>query len=177
MAITVGSILIEPMDVTWNSNDLGATTGGVEVSFTEDLVDVSPDQVGTQIMSQIRTGNAVEISMSIQEMTATRWNQMFADGGGADLTPSMGTEVSGYGSSKKFSQTLTEAAELQLKPVGAADDARNLHFFKAYPVPESISFGGEDVQAMSVTFRVYPDSTKDSAVDLFVFGDGTQDLS
>ncbi len=177
MAFTPGSVKIEPMDVTWNSNDLGGTTGGVEVTFTEDLVDVTSDQTGSQIMDAIRSGNAVEISMTLSELTVSRWSQMFEDGGGGAHTPASGTEVVGYGSSKRFTAISTEAAVLTLKPTGSSDDLRNLRFHSAYPIPESVSYSGEDLSTMSVTFRCIPDTSLQSAIDLFVFGDGTQTLT
>lgn len=177
MAVTPGSIKIEPMNVTWGGSDLGSTAGGVEVSFSEELVDITADQTGSQVLDALRTGNSVEVSMTIKEMTVARWSQIFEDGGGGALTPGAGTEVVGYGSSKKFTAISTQAKELKLKPVGSADDLRNLHFFKAYVLPGSVSFSGEEISEMSLTFRCIPDTTKNAAIDLFVFGDGTQTLT
>lgn len=177
MAVTPGSYVVEPMDVTWNSNDLGATEGGVELTFTEDLVDVVADQEGTRVLDAIRTGNGVEVTLTLKEMTVARWAQILEDGGGDSLTPSMGTEVVGYGKSKNFTAISTEATALTLKPTGSSDDLRNLLFHKAYPIPGSISFAGDATQGMSVTFRVIPDSTLDDGIELFAYGDGTQTLT
>jgi len=177
MAVTPGSFKIEPMDVTWNGTDLGATEGGVEVSFTEDLVDVVADQEGTRVLDAIRSGNSVEVSLTLKEMTVARWSQMFEDAGGGSLTPGGGTEVVGFGKSKNFTAISTQAAALTLKPTGSSDDLRNLLFHKAYPIPESISFVGDATEGMSVSFRVIPDATLADAIELFVFGDGTQTLT
>jgi len=175
MAVAPGAYKVEPMDVTFGGNDLGGTEGGVEISFTEDLVDVTADQEGTRVLDAIRTGNSVEVSMTLKEMSTAQWDQMIEDMGGDSLTPT--TKVVGYGKSRQFTPISTEAAALTLKPTGSADDLRNLLFHKAYAMPDSITYAGDATEGMSITFRVIPDPTLDDGIELFVFGDGTQTLT
>jgi len=175
MAIT--DIKLEPMNVSFNAVDCGATDGGVTVTLAEELVDITTDQTGTQIMDAIRSGNSAEVSLTLKEMTAAQWKRIVSDGMGAAFTPAAGTETAAVGSSKKFTAISTEAAELILKPVGSSDDLRNVTAWKAYPMPDSINYSGDSISMMSVTFKIIPDTTLDSQADLFVFGDGGQDFS
>lgn len=177
MAVTEGNILVEAMNVSWGGTDLGATSGGVTVTPTVNTVEITADQLGAQRLDEVQNGTTVEVSMTLQEMTAAQWASIVGSSTGDNHTPVAGTQVTGYGESKNFTNLSASALELVLKPVGAVNDLRNLHFHKAYPIPGSISYSGDEVSSMEVTFRVIRDTTKDSKINLFVFGDGTQDLT
>lgn len=176
MAVTASNMLLEPMTVTFNSVDLGGTVGGVEVSIAHEGLPLNADQWYGMPRGELQTNIQVEVSMTLSELTAATWQDVMAFVGDTH-TPSMGTAVEGFGTSKLGTDVFTSAAQLKLKPVGAANDARNLTFHKAIPIPESISYSGTDLSTMSLTFRCIPDATLDTSISVFCFGDGTQTLT
>lgn len=167
---------LEPMNVTWNSVDLGFTVGGVELTLENTTVDIMADQYFQQKLGAFQTGTNVTVSMTLPEMTAAKWKTLTSVVGG-NFTPSMGTELVGYGTSKSGTDLFSSGALLKMVPVGAGDNARNIHIHKAIPIPGSISFSGEEVSMMEVEFQAVVDLSLQAAINLFVFGDGTQTLT
>lgn len=153
---------------------LGGTTGGVELSATPDLVPVLADQLGTTLLDEVVTGQNAEISMTLLEIDSEKLSLILGQGVGDEFTPSGGTKLVGTGESKRFQNMKQYSGELILKPSGASDNSENFHFWKSYPTPESITFQGDALNELSIVFKVFRDSTKNSAVNLFAFGDGTQ---
>lgn len=174
---TVSNIKVEPSDVTWGAVDLGFIDGDIECSFEEQAVDITAHQYGTNVLDGIRTGKTMEITLNLKESSSTTWENLFGDeAGGADYTPAAGTEVIGWGTSKDFTGMLTQADKLILHPVTNASDnyANDICFWKAYPMPGSLTRSGENPTVYSVTFKVFPDLTLTEEVQYFVYGDHTQ---
>jgi len=170
----VANIKVQPMNITWGGSALGFTDGDLEVAFAEDLVDVTAHQEGTNIMSAIRTGKSVEIAVTLKETSAAGIKYIM--GAAATVDNASGVAASativGWGSAKDFTQVLSQAGKLVLHPVVNAsnDYSEDLAFWKAYPVPGSFSFSGENPSTLSVTFRCFPDTTKATAWRLGVIG-------
>jgi hypothetical protein len=171
-------------DVTTFGNasaDVGYIAGDISVKLEEQLADITAHQTGTNVLSQIRTGKSVEVTLTFKETSVAQLRKMFALHSGQSLTPAgaNATEVFGWGESRDFSQTLSQAAKLTLHPItlGASDLSRNWTFWKAYPMLDSLTFSGENVHEIPVTFKVYPDSSKNSRIQYFAMGDGTQTLT
>ena len=80
--------------------------------------------------------------------------------------------VYGWGMSKDFTGMLTQAAKLVLHPVvlASTDLVRDFAFWKAYPMPESITFSGEDPQLVSLTWKIFPDLSRPEEIRYFVRG-------
>jgi two-component system chemotaxis sensor kinase CheA len=68
------------------------------------------------------------------------------------------------------------AQELILQPINNTDLSGNYYIWKAFPEIEKIPFSGSDVQKVGVKFSIFEDTTKDSKISLWAYGDGTQDL-
>ncbi len=162
------------------STDLGFVDGDIEIEATEDLVDVTAHEHGTNVLSQIRTGKQIAIAINLKETSVAQVMRLFRQGGG-QYTPAgaSGTAVAGWGTSKDFSQTMTQAKKLTLHPkvLGASDKTRDYTFHLCYPVIESFSFSGENIHMFPVSFKVYPKLTLNDAVEYFSYGDGTQTLT
>tara|TARA_Y100001937_G_C7090726_1_gene317594 strand:+ start:165 stop:695 length:531 start_codon:yes stop_codon:yes gene_type:complete len=176
MAVSVTEMRIEPMVVTFGGTDLGAATDislAMEVSTTE----IKADQTGDQLLSEVMTGFNCNITMTIQEMSEANWNRIVASHTGGSHTPSGGTAVYGVGTGKLFASLEAAGAKLQMKPVGAANNNRNITLHKCYPIPESVSFSGTELSTMSVTFKAVRDTSVDVGINIMAFGDDTQDLS
>lgn len=90
-------------------------------------------------------------------------------------TPGASDQV-GWGSSKDFTSMLSDAQKLVFHPVaeGAATNVtKDLAFWKAYPMLNSIVYSGENPKTVGLSFKIFPDTTKPAATRLFVVGDHT----
>ena len=79
----------------------------------------------------------------------------------------------GWGSSKHFGTLISAAAnELVLHPVvlGSTTYTRDMCFWKAYPVMESLAFSGESILSVPVKFLILPDYNQPSTSEYFVYG-------
>lgn len=173
---TVANIKVQPMNVTWNSIDLGFIDGDIEFTLEEQMVDITCHQTGTQLVDQIRTGVNLEVAMTLKETDAASIKQLLEIAGKTE-TPTAGTPVTGYGEGNRFTNVSADAAKLILSPVGAADATEDFAFPLAYPKLESITFSGENPSMVPVSFTILPSATQDTDVNLFTFGDHTQDLT
>lgn len=153
--------------------DLGGTSGGIEVSISGEMVDVKADQTGAQILDQILNATNVELSMTILELSPENWRTLLGEVIG-DIVMGDTSEVTGLGDSKRFKNMSQYSGELVLTPVGALDLSNNLHFWRVFPMLDSINYSGEDLAQMGLTWRALRDTTKDSRINLMVNGDGEQ---
>ncbi len=162
------------------ATDMGFIDGDIEIESTEDLVDVTAHEHGSNILSQIRTGKQVSLAINLKETSVAQVMRLFRQGGG-QYTPSgaSGTAVAGWGTSKDFTQTVLNAKKLVLHPkvLGSSDKSRDYTFHLCYPILESFNFSGENIHMFPVSFKVYPKTTLNDRVEYFSFGDGSQTLT
>jgi hypothetical protein len=180
MATNVQNIKMEPCEVFWGGLeglDLGGTEGGIEISFETSTIEVKADQSGEQILDLIQSGTNITVSMTLLEGDAEKIKAMISDVSGDSYTPDEGTEVVGYGESKNFHNLSQYAKELVLRPMrlGAGNNSENFHFWKAIPNLESLSLSGTALKSFPITFTVIRDASKNAKINLFAFGDGTQE--
>lgn len=155
--------------------DLGLLDGDIEVSFEETLFEVTSHQTGTSKIADLRQGVSCEVALVLKEADLDKYKEIFVAGGGTD-TVSGGTEVFGWGTSRQGSNTIVQARRLVLHPVRLADNDNSQDFcaWKAYPMPESIVYSGENPKLLNVTFKCYLDEEKPEEIQLFAQGDWTQ---
>lgn len=160
--------------------DIGFVDGDIEFSVAEDLVDITAHEHGSNVLSQIRSGKQVEITLTFKETSVAQMKKLLRAGGGA-FTPvgANGSEVVGHGTHKDFTQTLNQASKLVLHPkvLGASDKTRDYTFHQAYPMLDAIAFSGENIHMVPVTFKIYPKLTLNDRVEYYSFGDGSQTLT
>jgi hypothetical protein len=160
--------------------DAGYMDGDIEPAMPEDLVDIMANQTGTNVLSQLRSGKQVEVTMNFQETSTAQLKRIFRNVGNA-YTPAgaNATEIAGMGPANDFTQTLTQAKRLRLHPVtlGASDRSRDLTFHKAYPLIDSLAFSGENKLLVPLTFKCYPKASLNSKIQYFVYGDASQSLA
>lgn len=156
--------------------DLGLLQGDVESGFEETLLELTAHQTGVTPIADLRQGVKTELSLVMQEATVTKLKEIFAKSGGGTDTPSGGTEVFGWGTSRQGLNTIIQARRLVLHPVAKSDTdySGDLCFWKAYPMPESLIFSGENPKTLSVSWKFYLDASKPAAISLFCFKDWTQ---
>ena len=157
--------------------DLGKTEA-IEMSMEVTSFDVTANQTGETVLDKFITAVSAEISTEILEMTADNWSKLVGNQLGNDFTPAGGTKVTGYGDASINRSYFEVGGELVLHPVRleASDRSRDITFHKTVCNPESINFDSTEKQAMSVTFTALLDESKDSRINLFTFGDSSQDL-
>lgn len=91
MARDVNNIVVEPCVVYWgevnDESDLGFLDGDIEISTTEDAVDVTSHQTGTAVLDAIRTGKtAGPIKLTLKETSVEKLKKILLSGG-AEATP------------------------------------------------------------------------------------------
>lgn len=170
--MALSDIKVRGLGVTWNGEDLGSTQGGVEVSFEVQSTDIVTDQEGTAPVDAVQTGVVVTLSMTLIELNTANYNRMIATPTGGSAAGTDAT-VYGHGSSKNGVSMLAMAQALRLRPVGNSTEAEDITFWRAVPIVDSLSFAPDSANSMSVSFRIFKDSTKPSAVDLYAIGDVT----
>lgn len=166
------------------SFDLGLLQGDLEVSFEETLLEVTAHQSGVTPLADLRQGSVTSVTLTMQETHAAALKQMFAKAAGGTDTPGGGTEVFGVGSSRVGTNTIVQARRLILQPEALAsnDYSRTICFWKAYPLPESLVFSGENPQVLSVTFKIYKiediagNDPIPEAINIWCYGNYTQYL-
>lgn len=165
-----------------DDNDMGYSDGDIEVTFDEQLLDVTAHQTGTDIIAALRQGKVSEVTVNMKEVDIDNLKLMFKQAGEL-YTPSGGTEVVGWGTSTNSENIISKAGKLVLHPVkngeyfgGSPVLTRDLAFWKAHLKVESIVYSGENPEIVSVTFKIYTDDNKTEEVNLFVLGDHTQDF-
>lgn len=158
--------------------DVGCIEGEIEASFEESFLDVTCHSEGVTPVAQLKTGvSSVEITMNLEETTKAQMKKMFVKTNGSFI-PDGGTEVFGMGTYKNFDNMFKYAAKLRLHPkrLLPADRRDDITFHKAIPNLSGLTFSGEAVFTIPVTFKVFPAPGVDSRVNYFSIGDGTQSL-
>lgn len=160
-------------------DELGCIEGDIEVAFEESFIDVTCHAEGVTPVAQLKNGvSSVEVTMNLQETTKEKLKKMFTKSGGS-FTPDNGTEVFGMGTFKNFENMFKYATKLRLHPVRLLDGDRSedYTFHKAIPNLTGLTFSGENVFTLPLTFKVYPAEGIDSRVNYFSIGDGSQSLA
>lgn len=160
-------------------DELGCIEGDIEVAFEESFIDVTCHAEGVTPVAQLKNGvSSVEVSMNLQETTKEKLKKMFVKSGGS-FTPDGGTEVFGMGTFKNFENMFKFASKLRLHPVRLLDGdlSSDYTFHKAIPNLSGVTFSGENVFTLPLTFKVYPAEGVDSRVNYFSIGDGSQSLA
>jgi hypothetical protein len=158
------------------SVELGGTSGAIELALATEVVDITSNQTGSLIGSQIYTGSTAEVSMSLLEVTKEKFDVLIGEVTGDSVTPSGGTKVSGFGESRLF-QALDElGGQLILHPIRLpeSDKSADVVLWSCAPKVESLNFDGTAPQELSVTFTSYLDQGYNTAINLFSKGDWTQ---
>lgn len=155
--------------------DLGLLDGDIELSMEETLLAVTAHQTGSNLIAELRQGFTCEVALVMKEADLNKYKEIFGAAGGFD-TVSGGTEVFGWGVNKQGTNTIVQARRLIMHPVANAanDYSEDFCAWKAYPMPESIVYSGENPKTLSITFKCYLDSEKPDAIQLFCMKDWTQ---
>lgn len=158
--------------------DVGCVEGDIEVSFEESFIDITCHAEGITPIGQIKNGiSSVEVTLNLEETTPNQLKKMFVKTGGSFI-PNAGSELFGMGTHKNFANMFNFATKLRLHPASLAlsDKSRDLTFHKAIPNLTGITFSGENVLTLPVTFKVFPAAGVNKRVNYFSYGDSSQAL-
>ncbi len=91
------------------------------------------------------------------------------------VTVTGASQLTGWGMSQDFTGMLADSQKLVLHPVAIADNVytSDIAFWKAYPMVSAITQSGENPKTVTVSFKIFPDLDKSSAIQLFALGDHT----
>jgi hypothetical protein len=158
--------------------DLGATSEGIELAMEAQTVDITSNQTGGIIASQIYTGSSASLSMSLLEVSKDRFDVLVGQVTGDSVTPLSGTSVVGYGESRLFQSLDSLGGQLILHPIRLpeTDYSNDVIFWKSAPKPQTLNFDGTAPQTLAVEFTAYLDMSKNPKINLFAKGDWTQNL-
>ena len=164
--------------IAGSSEDLGDTAEGIEVAFETTVFDINSNQSGTLVLDQIIQGVASTLSMGLQEVSKTRLETIIGNGVGGIFTPTAGTSMVGFGTSKNFQSSFDNAFRLILHPVRKAVGEREEDFtyWRTLPQVESINYSGTDKKVLNVSFTALNDERKPTAISVCSFGDSEQYL-
>lgn len=155
--------------------DLGLLEGDVEFSVSPSNFIVQSHQSGVTPRAALFQGfETIEVSTTLQETSKSKLKEIYKMYGGS-FTPMSGTEVFGGGTAKQGQNLLIDAARLVLKPVTATNNTDNTTLMMTIPIPDSLVFSGENPKTLSMTWQGFIDSSADTRVNAFMFGDQTQD--
>lgn len=156
--------------------DLGDTEGGIEITIENSEIEILTDANGAIPADIFKSGTNATVACSLLEMTQDRWRLLIAKALGDSYTPSMGTEVIGFGESKNFKSLYAIAGKLVIHPINEATRDRDITLWKAVPLPESYNFSGTESSKLAISFRALVDKTIRSEVNVLAYGDHEQDL-
>ena len=159
---------------------LGATAqGGSTLNMEAQSVDLVSDQRGAILEGQVYTGSTATVDMSLIEMTKERWETIVGSVTGDVYTPSGGTRLVGYGESRLYQNLFDLGGKLILHPIRlpSSDRSEDIQFHRCAPLPSSITYSGQDIQGMEVSFVAYNDVSVREEISLFSQGDWDQDIA
>jgi hypothetical protein len=160
---------------TGKNLDLGLLQGNVEPSVSPANLDIKAHQFGTTPLASLSQGfEKIECKTVLLETDSAKLKELYSIYGGS-FTPGGGTQVFGAGSIVLGRNILSEAARLVLRPVNAVDNTTDVVIMLCIPVPESLSFSGENPQVLNVTWKGFIDTSANSKFNALAFGDVFQD--
>lgn len=160
---------------TGKDYDLGLLDGDVEFSFAPSNFIVQAHQTGVTPRAALFQGaETVEVTTTLLETQTSRLKEIYDVYGGA-FTPGAGTEVFGVGTSKQGENLLVDAARLKLRPVNAVDATSDTVVMLCIPIPDTLTFSGENPRTLSVTWQGFvDDSFANAETNIIAFGDVEQ---
>lgn len=156
--------------------ELGKTSDAISIALEVSVLDITSNQTGGIVATQIFQGASASLSGSFIEINKERFDALVGSVAGDTVTPGGGTSVTGFGESKLFQALDVLGGQMILHPIRlpASDRSADYIFWKSAPLVNSISFDGTAPQGMEIEFNAYLDPSKDAKINLFARGDWSQ---
>lgn len=157
--------------------DLGGTEGDVTMTVEEQNVEVKSPQTGNFILAEIRQGASLGVSFSLQD-TSVESIRRAMNFYGSTIVPDNGSGavLTGYGSSNLFKSTDDVTTQLVLRPsslAGIPDRSQDFTMPKAKLKLGELTFSAENILVLPIEAVAYLDTTDNSYLNLFSYGDKT----
>lgn len=169
--VTPTNISLSPMQVKFNSVDLGGTAGGVDISIKYDMADIHVDQFGKSVIDKVVSGVEFNVKTVLAEIkNKDNWKVAFPSA--YEVTSST---KGVYFTMQVGDHLLGHAQQLVLHPLEAAanDLTTDYTFYKAVATEVSdVKYGPDKQSGLSVTFVILPDTSVSPAQYMY-FGDTT----
>jgi nitrogen regulatory protein PII len=156
--------------------DIGYIEGDIEFSPIGEggQVEVKAHQTGARVIGGIRIGGEVSLGFNFSEVSKEQMKERLFNAGASEITLSDSTtKVAGIGTEKDFLNVYSEAKQIVLHPrrLPLTDRSEDMCMWKAYPELGTMTFSGENLFVMPVSFKCFPDRAKERGFDLGVYGD------
>lgn len=175
--LNVNSAGTDPSIPGWTSVPVAVATGD-SANTVADLVAAALDALA-EFSAPNPGADVITVTWSEGGAIAIGDDADGLDAGNSGFTCAVTTpgasDLAGWGKDKDFTGMLGDSAQLILHPVvrASADKTCDFNAWKAYPMMDSIVQSGENPKTISVTFKVFPDTSKADGIRLFAVGDGS----
>lgn len=146
-----------PCRISFKGVDLGSTSGGVIVRYTEETTPVMTDQTGNTHVDDINLGSTVEVEANLTRTAAATLAGIFPGASGSGTSGDTILFRNAVGSSRR-----DDAGKLVVKRVtkngqASTDEKDWITFFEAAPHSEmEWTYDAETQRVVKVMFKVYP---------------------
>lgn len=154
--ITPPNIILSPMQVTFNSVDLGGTEGGVQINPKYDQANIMVDQYGKTVVDAAVSGQHYEVKLTLAEVKyKPNWKVAFPS------AAIVGTNQAMYFSMNIGDRMSSHQAKLVLHPLAnsPSDLSGDYTFWTAVATSVAdLKYGPDKQVGLACTFMVLPDS-------------------
>jgi hypothetical protein len=165
MTMTLSNYKIGAAQVLWNSVDLGATKGGVEISIEQMQTEIKADQFGETIVDEVVVGKKAIVKTPLYQTDLAQLAKVFSgftvDGTTnkrVDFDLDIGDALLGQAQALVVKRMSNETTP-------ATSEHEWYYFYKAVPVgplTEKYSWDGQAVY--EVEWHIFPDSANSYAL-------------
>jgi hypothetical protein len=142
----------------------GCIQGDIELSgFEPQVQEITCHATGTTPKAELITGYASpELTMTFQETDKETMKKAFVMAGQYSFTPvgADGEESIGYGLNNLGEQIATTYIKMVPVNPDLSTASETWHVWKAKAQLDTITFSGENIAALPLTFKLYPDESK-----------------
>lgn len=158
--------------------DLGATNGDITFTVEEQVKEIKAPQYGDFLLAELRRGANVNVSFELKDSSVASIRRALNFYGSTIVADDADSSViSGYGSKNLFKSTDDVATQLVLRPTDLADTAdasEDFTIHKAKVKLGEITFSAENELVLPLEVVGYLDSSKNSFVNFFSYGDASK---
>ena len=158
--------------------NIGEIQGDIELGgFEQQKVEITTHAGGSTVQKEIVSGYAKpEVAFTLQETDKETIKKVLVDYGMHSMTP-VGAdkeEIFGYGPANVGGSNPKVLVRLHPTELDATDKSEDFNFWSCELQLESLTFSGESVSTLPLSFSVYPDQTKPKAIQFLMIGDAAK---
>jgi hypothetical protein len=165
---SITNVKLGPCDVTFGSDNLGHTKGGVTVTYEPEYYDITVDKYGNTVAEKVLIGESLKVTVPMAETTIA--NLAIAIPGGTDGTTKL---TLGKDAGERM---LQYANILVLHPTAneASDRSEDVVIYKAIVAEQvELKYIVDGERVAEVVFHALIDETKLDGSRLGLIGDST----